>query len=166
MVLSLHGCRNRRARARSEVSSIDTAFLLAGVLTARACFSDNAEIDSLETELFNNVDFPWMMNASQEYFSNGWMPEKGFLPAQWNSYSELLILYVPGIGSPTHPISGASWDQWKISLESDCGYTYIGGGPLCLFTSIRSRGLISATDSRRSRRTSPRILSFHPFSRI
>jgi hypothetical protein len=42
----------------------------------------------------------------------------------------LLILYVLAIGSPTHPISGAAWEQWKISMESDCGYTYIGGGPL------------------------------------
>jgi hypothetical protein len=115
---------------QSEVSSIDTAFLLAGVLTARACFHDNEKIVSLATQIFNDVDFPWMMNGSPEYFSNGWMPEQGFLHAQWNAYSELLILHVLGIGSPTHPISGATWDRWKISMESDCGYTYIFGGPL------------------------------------
>ncbi len=115
---------------RSEVSSIDTAFLLAGVLTARACFHNNAQIASLATDIFNAVDFPWMMNGSQEFFSNGWMPESGFLPAQWKAYSELLILYVLAIGSPTHSVSGAIWDHWKISMETDCGYTYIGGGPL------------------------------------
>jgi len=115
---------------RSEVSSIDTAILMAGVLTARACFHDDAEIVSLATELFDNVDFPWMMNGSGPYFSLGWMPETGFLAKRWSVYSELLILYVLAIGSPTHPISGAAWEQWKVSLESECGYTYIGGGPL------------------------------------
>jgi len=119
-----------RRTPNSEVSSIDTAFLLAGALTARACFSDNPEIGSLATDLFNSVDFPWMLNGSKKYFSNGWLPDKGFLQARWSAYSELLILYVLAIGSPAHPISGAVWDQWKISMESDCGYQYIGGGPL------------------------------------
>jgi hypothetical protein len=114
----------------SEVSSIDTAILLAGALTARACFHDDARIVALATELFDRVDFTWMMNGSTKYFSLGWMPETGFLPSRWSTYSELIILYVLGIGSPTHPISGASWDHWRISMVSDCGYTYIGGGPL------------------------------------
>jgi hypothetical protein len=114
----------------SEVSSIDTALLLAGVLTVRSCFSDNSEIAALATDIFNGVDFPWMLNGSKKYFSHGWTPEKGFLPYRWNTYSELLILYVLGIGSPTHPISAAAWDQWKIPMASGGGYTYIGGGPL------------------------------------
>jgi hypothetical protein len=119
------------ARApNSEISSIDTAILLAGVLTVRACFNDDSQIVILATEIFNNVDFPWMMNGSKRYFSHGWTPEKGFLPWRWNTYSELLILYLLGIGSPTHPISGAVWDQWKIPMASSGGYTYIGGGPL------------------------------------
>jgi hypothetical protein len=114
----------------SEVSSIDTAILIAGALTARACFHDNPQIVSLATNLYNAVDFPWMMNGSKQYFALGWMPETGFLPSRWNTYSELLILYVLGIGSPAHPISGAAWDQWRLPMESDGRYTYIGGGPL------------------------------------
>jgi hypothetical protein len=82
------------------------------------------------TDLFNEVDFPWMMNDSQQFFSLGWMPETGFLAKRWSTYSELLILYVLGIGSLTHPTSSAAWEQWKVSLESDCGYTYMGRGPL------------------------------------
>ncbi len=114
----------------SEISSIDTAILLAGILTAREYFKDDAEIVALATTIYNRVDFPWMMNGSQKYFSHGWTPEKGFLTDRWNTYSELLILYTLGIGSPSHPISGTTWDSWKLPLVGAGDYTYIGGGPL------------------------------------
>jgi hypothetical protein len=117
----------------TEISSIDTAILLAGALTARGCFQDDPETVSLVTELFDAVDFPWMMNGSQKYFSLGWTPEWGFSNAQWASYSELLILYVLGIGSPTHPISATVWDQWQMPIVSEGGYTFIYGGPLFIY---------------------------------
>ncbi len=70
-------------RWKSEVSSIDTALLLAGILTARQYFHDDAEIAQLATAIYERVDFPWMMDGSQSYFSHGWTPEKGFLPFRW-----------------------------------------------------------------------------------
>lgn len=119
------------ARAwQSEVSSIDTALLLAGVLTARECFHNDPDIVDLATNIYNRVDFPWMMDGSQMYFSHGWTQEKGFLRYRWNTYSELLILYVLGIGSPTHPISPRTWDAWRLPIVGVGGYTYVGGGPL------------------------------------
>jgi hypothetical protein len=121
--------RTGRRVAKSEVSSIDTAFLLAGAMTARSCFRENEVIVSLVSDLLNSVDFPWMMDGNA-YFSFGWSPEGGFLPLRWNAYSELLILYVLGIGSLEHPISGAAWDQWKMQMVRQDGYVYIGGGPL------------------------------------
>jgi hypothetical protein len=114
----------------SEVSSIDTALLLGGVLTARQYFKDDSEIVDLATSIYNRIDFPWMMDGSQRYFSHGWTPERGFLPYRWNTYSELLILYVLGIGSPTHPISGETWDAWKLPLVGVGNYRFVGGGPL------------------------------------
>jgi hypothetical protein len=114
----------------SEVSSIDTALLLAGVLTARECFREDAEIVDLATSIYNRVDFPWMMNGSTAFFSHGWTPEKGFLPYRWDTYSELLILYTLGIGSPTHPISSNTWDTWRLPLAGVGDSHYIGGGPL------------------------------------
>jgi len=114
----------------SEISSIDTAILLAGALTARGCFHDDAETVALATELFDAVDFPWMMNGNAKYFALGWTPEWGFSNAQWASYSELLILYVLGIGSSTHPVSATVWDQWKMPIISEGGFTFIYGGPL------------------------------------
>ncbi len=115
---------------QSEVSSIDTALLLAGILTARQYFRNDPEISQLATLIYDRVDFPWMMDGSQRYFSHGWTPEAGFLRYRWNTYSELLILYVLGIGSPTHPISPQTWDAWKLPFVDTGNYTYVGGGPL------------------------------------
>ena len=115
---------------QSEVSSIDTALLLAGILTAREYFADDTEIADLATKIYNRIDFPWMMNGADTYFSHGWTPEHGFLPYRWDTYSELLILYVLGIGSPTHPISGTTWGAWKLPIVSVGDYRYVGGGPL------------------------------------
>jgi hypothetical protein len=117
-------------RWQSEVSSIDTALLLGGVLTARQCFQDDSEIVELATTIYDRVDFPWMMDGSQTSFSHGWTPEKGFLPYRWDTYSEHMILYVLGIGSSTHPISRNAWQAWKLPLVDVGGYTYVGGGPL------------------------------------
>lgn len=117
-------------RWHSEVSSIDTALLLAGILTAREYFHDDTEIVQLATAIYEHVDFPWMMDGSRTYFSHGWTPEKGFLPFRWDTYSELIILYVLAIGSPSHPISADAWDSWKLPVVETGGYTYVGGGPL------------------------------------
>lgn len=119
---------------QSEVSSIDTALLLAGVLTVRQCFKDDPEIVGLATTIYNRVDFPWMLEtkgqAKGQFFMHGWTPETGFLRYRWDTYSELLILYALGIGSPTHPVSSDTWDAWNLPVTAVGQYTYIGGGPL------------------------------------
>ena len=117
-------------RWSSEVSSIDTALLLAGVLTARQYFSEDPQIVRLATAIYERVDFPWMMDGSQTYFSHGWTPENGFLRYRWDTYSEFMILYVLGIGSPTHPVSPGTWYAWKLPVQDVGGYTYVGTGPL------------------------------------
>jgi hypothetical protein len=117
-------------RWKSEISSIDTALLLAGVLTVRQAFSDDPEIVNLATTIYNRVDFGWMLNGSGTVLSHGWTPEKGFLPYRWDAYSELMILYVLAIGSPTHPISPDAWYAWSLPIMDLGGQTYIGKGPL------------------------------------
>jgi hypothetical protein len=114
----------------SEVSSIDTALLLSGILTARRAFSDDAEIVTLATLIYNRINFPWMLDGSHDVLRHGWRPETGFLKYDWDSYSELMILYVLAIGSPTHPISPSSWYNWKLPVVQQDNYTYVGGGPL------------------------------------
>jgi hypothetical protein len=114
----------------SEVSSIDTALLLAGVLTAKQAFPDDPEIVRLANLIYDRVDFSWMLDGDRLFLSHGWKPETGFLPYRWDTYSESGIIYVLAIGSPTYPISPDSWFGWKLPVVHSAGYTYIGGGPL------------------------------------
>ncbi len=115
---------------KSEISSIDTALLLAGILTARQAFPDDPEIVRLANLIYDRVDFPWMLNGNRLFLSHGWKPETGFLPYRWDTYSEAGILYILAIGSLTHPISPDAWFGWKLPIVHSAGYTYIGGGPL------------------------------------
>jgi hypothetical protein len=111
-------------RWRSEVSSIDTALLLAGVLTARQYFADDPEIRRLATKIYERVDFQWMLNGHQLLLSHGWKPETGFLKPRWDTYSEDTILYLLAIGSPRYPISAASWYAlWRDRYRYQ-GYAY------------------------------------------
>jgi hypothetical protein len=115
---------NTGARAfHSEVSSIDTAILLCGVLTCRQHFNDT-EIYALATQLYERVDWAWMLNGGTT-LSHGWTPEGGFLAARWDSYSELMMLYLLAIGSPTHPIPASSWEAWSRPLFQYQGLQYI-----------------------------------------
>jgi hypothetical protein len=117
-------------RWNSEVSSIDTALLLAGVLTVRQKFRDDREIARLATSIYERVDFPWMLNRHPTLLSHGWRPETGFIKYRWDAYSEHLVLYLLAIGSPTHPITPRSWLSWRRERITYAGYTYITGGPL------------------------------------
>ncbi len=62
-------------RWNSEVSSIDTALLLAGVLTVRQCFREDREIVRLADRIYRRVDFRWMLNGDPLLLSHGWKPE-------------------------------------------------------------------------------------------
>ena len=107
---------NLRTGARewnSELSSIDSALLLAGVLTVRRCFADDPEVVQFADAIYRRVDFQWMLAGDPRLLSHGWKPESGFLASRWDHYCELMILYLLAIGSPTHPISSASWDAWS-----------------------------------------------------
>ncbi len=113
----------------SELSSIDTALLLAGVLTVRQCFSGDAEIPRLAEAIYRRVDFTWMLAGDPLLLSHGWKPESGFLASRWDHYCELTILYLLAIGSPTHPIRAESWRAWRRPVITFDAYSYIGGPP-------------------------------------
>ncbi len=112
-------------RWNSEISSIDTTLLLGGVLTVRQCFSDDKEIVKLATQIYERVDFPWMLAGSSNLFSHGWKPETGFLTARWRDYSEQMLLYILAIGSPTHSVSPKVWYAWKREWRTFYGYRYL-----------------------------------------
>ncbi len=116
-------------RWNSEVSSIDTALLLAGVLTVRQCFAGDAEIARLATRIYDRVDFRWMLNGDPRLLSHGWKPETGFLKPRWDTYSEDTLLYVLAIASPGHSIPANGWYAlWRdrYRYEGHSYFTTIG----------------------------------------
>ncbi len=109
----------------SEVSSIDTSILLCGVLTARQYFRDD-EIQDLATRIYERTEWDWMLDGERT-MSMGWYPETGFLNYRWAHYCELMMIYLLGLGSPTHPISSSTWAAWKRPSLTYQGYEYISG---------------------------------------
>jgi len=108
----------------SEVSSVDTAILLCGILTCRQHFP-SLEIEELATEIYNRVDWSWLSEDTL-ILPHGWRPETGFLPYRWDNYSEMMMMYLLGLGSATHPLPPNAWDAWKRSQFEYDGIRYIG----------------------------------------
>jgi hypothetical protein len=102
-----------------ELSLIDTTLLLAGMLTAGCYFDgagDEAEIRSLADALYRRVDWVWAQNGGKTV-AQGWKPECGFLHYGWEGYNEATVLYVLGLGSPTHPLSDAGFTNWTFTYQ-------------------------------------------------
>jgi hypothetical protein len=108
----------------SEVSSIDTAILLCGVMMCRAYFL-HSEIDDLAQAIYNRVNWQWL-SEDTPILPHGWAPETGFLRYRWDSYSELMMLYLLGLGSSSYPLPPDSWDAWKRGVFEYDGIKYIG----------------------------------------
>src|SRR5713226_1211789 len=109
---------------QSEVSSIDTSIFLCGALACRGYF-DDAEIGDLATKLYDRVDWGWLLQG-EKTLSMGWKPETGFLKARWDHYCELMMIYLLGLGSPTHPLPAETWDAWKRPLFEYDGLRFVG----------------------------------------
>lgn len=110
---------------KSEISSIDTALLLGGVLTARQCFRADKEIVRLATLIYDRVDFPWMLDGAPHLLSHGWRPESGFIKHRWADYSESALLYLLGLGSTTQPLPPEAWYAWRRDWVEYGGYKYL-----------------------------------------
>ena len=127
-----------------ELSLIDTALLIAGVLVAGCYFDaegEESEIRAHADALYRRVDWRWAQNGSASV-TQGWKPECGFLHYGWEGYNEAAVLYVLGLGSPTFPFTPdgyAMWEltyQWENLLDRDVLYS----GPL--FTHLFSHAWI------------------------
>ena len=106
---------------KSELSSVDTAFFIAGALTAAQYFkgddSEEQEIRNLADLLYRRVDWCWMQNGTST-LCHGWKPRSGFLRFHWDTgYSEALLLYILAMGSPTFPISQKGYRDWISTFE-------------------------------------------------
>jgi hypothetical protein len=118
-----------------ELSTVDTAFLVAGMLAAAAYFhrdtGEEREIRDLADELYRRVDWDWARNGGA-LLTHGWKPESGFLPYCWEGYDEALLLYTLGLGSPTHPLPADCYFNWTSTYtwKNIYGYEYLYSGPL------------------------------------
>jgi hypothetical protein len=108
----------------SEVSSVDTALLLCGILTCRQHFQDRDIVD-LAHAIFDRVDWTWL-SEDTTLLPHGWTPETGFLPYKWDYYSELMMIYLLGMGSSSHPLRPEAWLAWKRTTFEYDGLRYIG----------------------------------------
>jgi hypothetical protein len=108
----------------SEVSSVDTALLLCGILTCRQHFHDDT-ISQLAHAIFDRVDWTWLAEDTT-LLSHGWTPELGFIPSRWDLYSELMMMYLLGLGSSSHPLNSGAWFAWKRTIFEYDGLRYIG----------------------------------------
>ena len=108
----------------SEVSSVDTSILLCGILTCRQHFQ-HSEISELALEIFNRVDWTWLSEDTR-ILPHGWTPETGFLQYRWDNYSEMMMMYLLGLGSSSHPLPAETWNAWKRTTFEYDGIRYIG----------------------------------------
>jgi hypothetical protein len=118
-----------------ELSTLDSAFLFAGVLTCATYFdadtADEAEVRRLADALYCRADWDWARDGGPT-LTHGWRPGTGFIPHRYQGYDEGLLLYVLGLGSPTHPLPPESYTaycatyQWKQIYDRELLYS----GPL------------------------------------
>ena len=130
--------RNGQRFWASEYSTIDTALLLAGAIVCREYFSLNGaanEISLLVDSLYGRVDWRWMLTnggAKPEklVFSHGWRPETGFIGYDYGAYSEAILIYLLGLGAPSNPVPGSTWEAFSRPTQSYQGMEILRGGPI------------------------------------
>jgi hypothetical protein len=121
---------------QSELSTIDTAILIMGMLSVARYFSEDTpqdqQIRQLAESIYQRVDWQWALNGGST-ITHGWNPESGFLPYRWeDNYSEALMLYVLALGSPTYPTSQEGYRKWTASfkIKKVYDFQYLYAGPL------------------------------------
>ncbi|MDB4909096.1 MAG: hypothetical protein JWO05_3880 [Gemmatimonadetes bacterium] len=108
-----------------ELSTIDTALLLAGALTCSQYFSSadarDVEIRALTDSIYRRADWQWATDGAP-VVNMSWRPEsaqyqnqRGFNISSWRGYDEGMLLYVLALGSPTHPVDPQAWAEWTRS---------------------------------------------------
>jgi hypothetical protein len=118
-----------------ELSTMDTALLLGGVLFAQSYFDrpDPRErrIRALADSLYRRVDFAWAVIRPPTIVL-AWDPETGHLPYDWRGYNESMLLQILALGSPTHPAAPELWKAWTRDYAWGTfeGQTHLGFEPL------------------------------------
>lgn len=120
---------------RVELSTIDSALLMAGVLFSQQYFAGSDEretaIRAVADSLYRRVNWQSMVNNPGR-ISMGWHPETGFIESEWHGYDEAMILLVLALGSPTHPVDPSLWQTYMSTSKwgTFYGQQYVGFAPL------------------------------------
>jgi hypothetical protein len=120
---------------KCELSSIDTALLLAGMIHAREYFdgshADEVAIRDLVNRIYARIDWHWMANG-QDSLAMGWHPESGFIKRRWIGYNEAMILLILGLGAPENPLPPKFWKEWTSRYEwkASYGQSFVHFAPL------------------------------------
>jgi len=117
----------------SELSSIDTAWLLAGIRFARQYFNGShpaeQQIRQLADQITFNVnwDFLTITDAGKYHgtIALGWFPEKGLHHIGWIGYNEGQYLYVLAAGSGYKNAENA-YQVWLSTYEWFEPYEHLG----------------------------------------
>ncbi len=122
---------------QNELSTIDSALLLAGMLSSQSYFDrDNETEQAIRTKvdsIYHRMDWQWMYSqSSPPLVSMGWTPEDGFIQHDWRGYDEAMILYILGFASPTHPIDPEAWEMYTETYLWDefYGIEHVNYSPL------------------------------------
>lgn len=104
----------------SELSTVDTAIVLAGALFCQSYFDgadpEEAEIRSLVDEIYRRVDWGWAQPKGPA-ITLGWSPEEGFLKYDWRGYNEAMLVYLLALASPTFPVGTDAWSEWTSTYD-------------------------------------------------
>ncbi len=119
-----------------ELSSVDTAWLLTGMLDCREYFDTDEPLDvevrALVDNIYNRVNWEFMRDGGIA-LKMGWLPGTGFANfGYWIGYNEAMALYILALGSPTYPIPTTCWNVWVSGYQwaSYYGQEYVIFPPL------------------------------------
>jgi hypothetical protein len=118
-----------------ELSTIDTALLAAGVLSCQSYFDRGdpveAKIRADADLLYRRIEWDWAQPRPPG-IAMGWTPEEGYHSWNWHGYDESMILFILALGSPTHPVKPAAWEEFVATYRwgEYLGQTYVNFSPL------------------------------------
>jgi hypothetical protein len=118
-----------------ELSSIDTALLMCGVLFCREYFDRDdpreRDIRDMADALYRRVEWNWFQ-PRPPLICMSWKPDKRFSDHDYRGYDEAMFLYILALGSPTHPIDETAWEAFTRTYEwgEFHGQTFVNFPPL------------------------------------
>ena len=88
---------------------------------------------------FCRVEWNWARNGALT-LSHCYYRERGFSKDRWRGYDEGILLYILGLGSPTHALPAGSYGAWTRTYrwKSIYGYDYLYAGPLFIHQFLHS----------------------------